>query len=99
MSWKHASTSNRASILKSAFAITALAAGLLLSACAQFDRTTLPQAAATDDDAICRKQGEPGSQPYVACRRDRDVGAARASSGSGVERAHKNLAEDMLNGR
>ena len=85
--------------MKPAVAIAVLAAGFLLSACAQFDRTALPQAAATDDDAICRKQGEPGSQPDVACRRDRDVGAARASSDAGVERAHKNLAEDMLNGR
>jgi len=85
--------------LKPATAIAVLAAGFLMSACAQFDRTTLPQAAATDDDAICRQQGEPGSPPYVACRRDRDVGAARASSNAGVERAHKNLAEDMLNGR
>jgi hypothetical protein len=86
--------------LKPAVALAVLAASFLMSACAQFDRTALPASASTDDDAICRKQGEPGSQPYVACRRDRDVGAARASrSEVGVERAHKNLAEDMLNGR
>ncbi|WP_244469175.1 MULTISPECIES: hypothetical protein [Afipia] len=86
--------------LKPAIAMAALAASLLVSACAQFDRTSLPQAAATDDDAMCRKEGEPGSQPYVACRRDRDVAASRASrSEVGVERAHKNLANDMLNGR
>nr|WP_275248744.1 hypothetical protein [[Pseudomonas] carboxydohydrogena] len=86
--------------MRPAIAMAAFAASLLVSACAQFDRTSLPQAAATDDDAICRQQGEPGSQPYVACRRDRDVAASRASrSEAGVERAHKNLAEDMLNGR
>ena len=85
--------------MKPAVTVAVLAASFLMSACAQFDRTALPASASTDDDAICRKQGEPGSQPYVACRRDRDVGAARASSGAGVERAHKNLAEDMLNGR
>lgn len=86
--------------MKPAIAIAALAASLMVSACAQFDRTSLPQAAATDDDAICRKEGDPGSQPYVACRRNRDVAVSRATrSEVGIERAHKNLAEDMLNGR
>ena len=86
--------------MKHVTAIAVLGASLLVSACAQFDRTALPQAATTDDDAICRQQGEPGSQPYVTCRRDRDVGAARASrSDAGIERSHRNLAEDMLNGR
>ena len=86
--------------MKPVIVITALAASLLVSACAQFDRTALPQAATTDDDALCRQQGEPGSQPYVACRRDRDLAASRASrSDAGIERSHRNLAEDMLNGR
>jgi hypothetical protein len=76
------------------------AASLLVSACAQFDRSALPQAATTDDDAVCRQQGEPGSPPYVACRRDRDVAAMRATrSDAGIERAHRNLANDMLNNR
>jgi hypothetical protein len=78
---------------------TAFAASLLCG-CSQLDRTAMPQAAVTDDDAICRKAGEPGSSAYVACRRDRDVGAMRASSSNaGLEKAHKGLAEDMLNGR
>ncbi len=73
------------------------AAALLLSACAQFERNQ-PATAAVDDDAICRANGEPGSSPYVACMKDRDVAASRASgSNSRIERAHRNLAEDMLN--
>jgi len=86
--------------VKSTIVLAGLAASLLLSACAQFERTPAPSAAAmTDDDAICRQRGEPGSSTYVACRRDRDVGALRGNSNAGVERAHKNLADDMLNGR
>ncbi len=71
---------------------------LLLSACAQFGRNQQP-VAVTDDDAYCRTNGgEPGSSPYVACMRDRDVAASRAAgSGSRIERAHRNLAEDMRN--
>ncbi|CAN5364625.1 hypothetical protein BH10PSE10_BH10PSE10_05040 [soil metagenome] len=71
---------------------------LQLSACAQFERDK-PVAMVTDDDAYCRANGgEPGSSPYVACMKDRDVAASRASgSGSRIERAHRNLAEDMLN--
>ncbi|MBB5052438.1 hypothetical protein YH63_004865 [Afipia massiliensis] len=71
---------------------------LLLSACAQFERNTSPQAT-VDDDAYCRaNSGEPGSSAYAACRKDRDVQSSRASGGgSRIERAHRNLAEDMLN--
>lgn len=77
----------------------AFAASLLLGGCTQFERNTLPPVASQDDDAICRKAGEPGSPAYVACRRDRDVAASRASStNEGMERAHKGLADDMLNG-
>lgn len=75
-----------------------LAIALLLSACAQFERNQ-PVAAVTDDDAYCRANGGPqGSSAYVACMKDRDVAASRAASGgSRIERAHRNLAEDMLN--
>jgi hypothetical protein len=70
------------------------AAALMVSACAQFERHA-PQAT-VDDDAVCRAQGEPGSAPYVACRKDRDVAATREMR---IERAHRNMAEDMLNHR
>jgi hypothetical protein len=47
---------------------------VMLGGCAQQDER--PQAAAasvTDDDAICQSRGlKPGSDAYVACRRDRD---------------------------
>ena len=73
----------------------ALAAATLLSACSSFERNQT--AAATDDDAMCRSQGYvAGSKEYIACRKDRDVQATR---GDRMERAHRNLAEDMLNGR
>jgi hypothetical protein len=73
------------------------AAGLMVSACAQFERT--PVADRADDDAICRAQGETGSPAYVACRKDRDVANSRMSGNERIERAHRNLAEDMLNNR
>jgi len=73
-------------------------AAVLLGGCSRFERNTLPEAAVTDDDAICRKAGDPGSPAYVSCRRDRDMAAARASN-AGLERAHKGLADQMLNGQ
>jgi hypothetical protein len=73
----------------------AVAAATLLSACSSFERNQ--PVAATDDDAICRSQGyAAGSKEYIACRKDRDVAATREDR---MERAHRNLAEDMLNGR
>jgi hypothetical protein len=83
---------------RSAFVLAAI--GLSLAGCAQFERQAAP-VATVDDDAYCRANGiAPGSAAYVACRKDRDVAASRAaSSGSGIERAHRNLAEDMLNNR
>ena len=78
--------------------VPAFFAAVLLAGCAQFERNQ--PVAATDDDAICRAQGEPGSAAYVACRKDRDVAGGRAAAGnSRIERAHRNLAEDMLNNR
>ena len=47
-------------------------AGALFGGCAQQDAR--PQAASVpDDDAFCQSRGfKPGSDEYVACRRDRD---------------------------
>ena len=72
-------------------------AAVLLAGCAQFERNQ--PVATVDDDAYCRtNSGEPGSPAYAACRIDRDVAASRAAGGgSQIERAHRNLAEDMLN--
>jgi hypothetical protein len=84
--------------MKQALVFGFIAAAVLLGGCSQFERNTLPAAAVTDDDAICRKDGEPGSPAYVACRRDRDMAASRASTNGGLERAHKGLADSMLSG-
>jgi len=80
------------------FRMLTVASAVLLSACAQFERNTSPQAT-VDDDAYCRANGgEPGSSAYVACRKARDVQSSRAAgSNSRIERSHRNLAEDMLN--
>ena len=69
---------------------------MALAGCAQFERTTQP--AVTDDDAICRAGGAAvGSKDYAICRKERDLAVSRA--GAGTDRAHRNLSEDMLNGR
>jgi hypothetical protein len=52
-----------------------------------------------DDDAYCQKAGAPGSSAYVACRKNRDVASSRAASSDRYERAHKDMAERMLNGQ
>jgi hypothetical protein len=78
-----------------------LLAGLALAGCSSFERHQPPQAAAaaqTDDDAACRANGvAPGSDAYVACRKDRDV--RRGNATDRLERGHRNLAERMLNGQ
>lgn len=74
-----------------------LATALLLSACSSmpsFERNQPGAAAAVDDDTFCLKQGPAGSKEYVACRKDRDVQSTRTDR---IERAHRNMAEDMLN--
>ncbi|MBY0380777.1 MAG: hypothetical protein K2W78_02515 [Xanthobacteraceae bacterium] len=86
--------------MKHGLVVGVIAAAALLGGCSQFERNVLPETAVTDDDAICRKAGETGSPAYVACRRDRDVAAAHASStNAGLERAHKGLADQMLSGQ
>lgn len=74
-----------------------------LGGCAQLSQEGGPLASqdqpVVDDDAYCQKAGAPGSSAYVACRRDRDVAASRAASSERYERAHKDMAERMLNGR
>ncbi|MBI3701799.1 MAG: hypothetical protein HY242_15325 [Afipia sp.] len=73
----------------------AVGLALALSACSSFERDK--PVAVTDDDAYCRRQGyTQGSKEYAACLKDRDVAASR---GDRIERAHRNLAEDMLNRR
>lgn len=90
-------------LISPAFCMAMVATGLLLAGCAQMSQQTArsePPAAAADDDTYCRANGvAAGSPAYVACRKDRDVAAVRAGSSARMDRTHKNLAEDMLNGR
>jgi len=73
------------------------AVGLSLAGCFQSAREQV-EAAAVDDDALCQKNaGPPGSNAYAACMKDRDV--ARAGSQARIDRAHRNVTENMLNGR
>lgn len=80
-----------------------LAAALLvaapaLTACMTSQDSPVASArSSADDDAYCRANaGEAGSPAYVNCRKDRDSASAR--SNDRMDRAHKNLAESMLNG-
>lgn len=81
--------------------ILMVVAGLALAGCSSFQRNQPPEATAaaqTDDDAACRANGSaPGSDAYVACRKNRD--AQRGGATDRLERSHRNLAERMLNGQ
>ena len=80
----------------------AIAAACALGGCAQLNQDGGPLASrepVVDDDAYCQKAGTPGSSAYVACRKNRDVAASRAASSERYERAHKDMAERMLNGQ
>jgi hypothetical protein len=73
------------------------AVGLSLAGCFQSAREQVEQTA-VDDDALCQKNGgPPGSNGYAACMKDRDV--AREGSRARLDRTHRNVTENMLNGR
>lgn len=76
-------------------------AGLALAGCAQFERKIDPAVtanAAQEDDAYCRREaGEPGSARYAECLKVRDE--KRAVHDTRIERTHRHLSEQMLNGR
>lgn len=77
--------------------LLAIVVGLSLAGCMQSAREQA-EAAVVDDDALCQKNaGPPGSNPYAACMKDRDV--ARAGSQARMDRAHRRVSEDMLNSR
>lgn len=82
-------------------AVMLLLTGLALAGCSSFERHQAPEAAAAtqaDDDTVCRANGvAPGSDAYVACRKNRD--AQRGGATDRLERSHRNLAERMLNGQ
>lgn len=77
-------------------AMTALSTLTACSSMPSFERSAKP-GEITDDDALCRAKGyAAGSADYVACRKDRDVANSRENR---MERAHRNLAEDMVEGQ
>lgn len=80
--------------------IVLLVTAMTLSGCAQFERNQ-PVASTQDDDSYCRASGAAaGSKEYIECRKNRDAATARSEgSNSRIERAHRNLAEDMLNNK
>lgn len=72
-----------------------LVATVLLSACAQIERT--PALAQRDDDGYCRANaGEQGSKAYSECLKARDAQGARSVS---MDKAHLRNSEQMLLGR
>lgn len=77
--------------------LPALLVGLALAGCMQ---TASEQVAASvaDDDAYCQKNAGPvGSGNYAACMKDRDVAASNRQAR--MDRTHRRVSEDMLNGR
>jgi hypothetical protein len=77
--------------------LLAILVSVPLGGCLQTGRE-VAAAAAVDDDALCQKNaGPPGSNPYAACMKDRDV--QRSQSVARTDRAHRRVAEDMLNPR
>ena len=76
-----------------------LVAALTLSGCFQSNRPAASTAAtaANDDEATCRAKGEPGSNAYAVCLKERDI--AREGAQARVDRAHRRVSEDMLMGR
>ena len=73
-----------------------IAVGLSLTACMQTAREEVASNA-VDDEAFCAGKGAPGSNNYAACMKDRDV--ARSQSQARMDRSHRRVSEDMLNGR
>lgn len=77
--------------------LLAILVSFSLVGCLQTAREQV-EAAAVDDDALChRSAGPPGSNAYAACMKDRDV--QRSQSQARMDRSHRRVSEDMLNGR
>ena len=71
--------------------------GLSLAGCMQTASEQVTTAVA-DDDAYCQRNAGPvGSGPYAACMKDRDVAASNRQAR--MDRTHRRVSEDMLNGR
>ena len=75
----------------------ALLVGLALTGCANLERHAVPvEASQNDDDAYCKQSAGPqGSNPYVACRKDRDV--QRSDAVTRADKKQRDLGEYMMN--
>ena len=77
--------------------LLAILLGLSLAGCMQTASEQVATGVA-NDDAFCQKNGGPvGSGPYSACMKDRDVAAGNRQAR--MDRTHRRVSEDMLNGR
>lgn len=73
-------------------------AGFALAGCLTREpQPTVSQAQAVDDEAICRRLGEPGSKPFADCLKSRDGRSGTESAR--MDNAHRRNSEQMLLGR
>lgn len=59
---------------------------------------TVSQAQGADDEAACRRLGEPGTKAFADCLKSRD-GRSAASEATRMDNAHRRNSEQMLLGR
>jgi len=52
---------------------------------------------AVDDEAVCRRLGEPGSKPFADCLKSRD--GRSGTEAARMDNAHRRNSEQMLLGR
>ncbi|WP_291862254.1 hypothetical protein [Bradyrhizobium sp.] len=76
------------------FYLSLLLLAPLLAGCLERGQPTMVDSGG-DDDAFCRASHAVGSPEYVACRKDRDV--QRANASSRADKRQRNLGEYMLN--
>ena len=75
--------------------VALLLAAPLLVGCLERGQPPMADSSA-DDDAFCRSNNvAAGSNDYVNCRKNRDV--QRGNANARVDRAQRNMAEQMLN--
>lgn len=78
--------------------LVVMVAALALTGCLTREpQPTVSQAQGADDEAACRRLGEPGTKAFADCLKSRD---GRAGSESArMDNAHRRNSEQMLLGR
>ncbi len=75
--------------------IALLLAAPLLAGCLERGQPTMADTSG-DDDAFCRANNvAPGSNEYIACRKDRDV--QRDNANARIDRRQRDLGDYMMN--